>query len=208
MGMFDEVLCNNELFGGHRGEVHQTKSLDCMGGASDHYEITPAGRLKFLEYALTEDHSDPNAEGWERLRGIATMEFTGVRKDMNYQGWLELSRFGRAKFTDGVMVAFEPEAVSDIGQPNDEATRSSQVVMEQCKEALRELTALDEELGLTADADRVIRHSIEIYGDHAKEWMERPLKLLNDKSPREVLSEPGGADRVDSLLTRIDDGAV
>jgi hypothetical protein len=27
MGMFDEVLCNHDLFGEHRGETHQTKSL-------------------------------------------------------------------------------------------------------------------------------------------------------------------------------------
>jgi hypothetical protein len=24
MGMFDEVLCNHELFGEHKGETHQT----------------------------------------------------------------------------------------------------------------------------------------------------------------------------------------
>ena len=53
MGMFDEVLCNHELFGKHKGEVCQTKSLQpFIGGALENYEITPAGRLEFLEYRI------------------------------------------------------------------------------------------------------------------------------------------------------------
>jgi hypothetical protein len=113
MGMFDEVLCNHDLFGSHRGEFHQTKSLEpILGGRLEQYEITPAGRLEFLEY-VTEDHSDPNAQGIAKVGGMFAMVFTGGRKDMNYHGWLELSRFGRAKFTDGVMVAFEPEEVRE-----------------------------------------------------------------------------------------------
>jgi hypothetical protein len=32
MGMFDEVICNHELFGVHKGETHQTKDLHCCGG--------------------------------------------------------------------------------------------------------------------------------------------------------------------------------
>jgi hypothetical protein len=106
--MFDEVLCNHELFGEHKGEIHQTKDLHCLEGDLEQYEITPAGRLEFMEY-VTEDRSDPNAKGWARLGGMMAMVLTGGRKDMNYHGWLELSRFGRAKFTDGTMVAFEPE---------------------------------------------------------------------------------------------------
>jgi hypothetical protein len=95
MGMFDEVLCNNDLFGAHRGETHQTKSLHCLGGALEHYEITPSERLEFLEY-VTEDRSDPNARGTARLRGMMTMVFTGGRRDMNHHGWIELSCFGQA----------------------------------------------------------------------------------------------------------------
>lgn len=36
-------------------------------------------------------------------------DFHRRRRDLNYHGWLYLSCFGRAKFTDGTMVAFEPE---------------------------------------------------------------------------------------------------
>jgi hypothetical protein len=108
MGMFDEVICNHELFGVHKGETHQTKDLHCLGGLLDKYEITPSGRLEFLEYK-TEDRSDATLEGIARWFGSMTMVFTGGRRDLNYHGWLNLSCFGRAKFTDGTLVAFEPE---------------------------------------------------------------------------------------------------
>ena len=110
MGMFDEVVLDNELFGSHKGEKRQTKSLNLMGGALELYEITAAGRLEFLDYEV-EDHSDPNAQGIARNLGRFTRVFTGKRRDMNYHGWLELSCFGRAKFTDGTLVAFEPAPV-------------------------------------------------------------------------------------------------
>lgn len=108
MGMFDEVRCNHELFGVHKGETHQTKDLHCMGGALEQYEITASGQLEFLEYRV-EDRSDPTREGLERFNGMMTIVFTGGRRDLNYHGWLYLSCFGRAKFTDGMLVAFEPE---------------------------------------------------------------------------------------------------
>lgn len=108
MGLFDSVVCNHELFGPHRGETHQTKDLHWLGGHLDKYEITPYGRLEFLEY-ITEDRSDPNAQGIDRLAGTMATIYTGGRRDLNYHGWLYLSGFGRAKFTDGTMVAFEPE---------------------------------------------------------------------------------------------------
>jgi len=108
MGLFDEVVCNHELFGLHRGETHQTKDLHWLGGFLDQYEITPSGRLEFLEYR-TEDRSDPNAQGIARLAGMMTTIYTGGRRDLNYHGWLYLSCFGRAKFTDGTMVEWEPE---------------------------------------------------------------------------------------------------
>jgi hypothetical protein len=101
MGMFDEVLCNHELFGIHRGETHQTKDLHWLGGLLDNYEITPSGRLEFLEYTV-EDRSDPTLEGIERLGGMMTRVFTGCRRDLNYHGSRYLSCFGRAKFTDGM----------------------------------------------------------------------------------------------------------
>ncbi len=112
MGMFDAVLCNQDLFEDHKGETHQTKSLCPIGGAFEQYEITPAGCLEFLEYVI-EDRSDPNAQGLAGLGGSMTQVFTGGRRDMNYHGWLDLSGFGRAKFTDGILVAFEAEEKSD-----------------------------------------------------------------------------------------------
>ena len=108
MGMFDEVHCNHELFGVHRFEKHQTKDLHCLGGALEEYEITPLGRLEFLEYAV-EDRGDPNVEGIDRWAGSMTKVFTGRRRDLNYHGWLYLSCFGHAKFTEGTLVAFELE---------------------------------------------------------------------------------------------------
>jgi hypothetical protein len=105
LGMFDQVLCNHDLFGEHKGETHQTKDL---GSFLDDYEITPAGRLEFLEYRI-EDRSDPNAKGVLRLVGSLTRIFTGKRRDVNYDGWLHLSVFGRARFVDGTIVAFELE---------------------------------------------------------------------------------------------------
>lgn len=104
--MSDDVLCNHDLFGSHKSETHQTKSLrSIFSGAT--YKIIPSGRLELLECTF-EDRSDSNAEGLERLAGSLTPVFTGVRRDVNYHGWLDLSSFGRAKFTDGTIVASEP----------------------------------------------------------------------------------------------------
>lgn len=101
MGMFDEVLCNNDLFGKHKGERHQTTDLTSLGCTFELYEITPSGRLELLEYTI-EDRSDPTAQGWARLRGaMSTTVYTGGRRDVNYHGWLGLSCLGRAKFTAG-----------------------------------------------------------------------------------------------------------
>jgi len=85
MGLFDEVLCNHELFGAHKGETYQTKDLHWLGGFLDLYEITPSGRLEFLEYTV-EDRSDPNATGIERMFGMMTRVFTGDRRDLNITG--------------------------------------------------------------------------------------------------------------------------
>jgi hypothetical protein len=101
----DEVLCNHQLFGDHRGRTYQTDSLNAVfPGAT--YEITASERLE-LQVCNYEDHSDPTAEGIAGLFGALTPVFTGGRCDVNFHGWLELSGFGRAKFTDGTLVAFE-----------------------------------------------------------------------------------------------------
>ena len=119
MGMFDEVLCNHELFGEHKGETHQTKDLHWLGGLLEEYEITPLGRLELLEYT-TEDRSDPTLKGIARWGRSMTMVFTSDRRDLNYHGWLYLSCFGRAKFTDGTMIAFEsePDQPGESGNPD------------------------------------------------------------------------------------------
>ena len=105
MSIFDTVLCNHALFGEHRGEVHQTHSLTSVF-PGDTYEITASGHLVLL-VATYEDRSNPYAQDWARQVGTLTLEFTGERRDLNYHGWLELTGFGRAKFTDGTLVAFE-----------------------------------------------------------------------------------------------------
>jgi hypothetical protein len=123
--MFDEVICNHELFGEHNGETHQTKDLHCLGGFLEKYEITPSGRLEFLVYTV-EDRSDPTLEGIARWAGMLTTVYTGGRRDLNYHGWLYLSCFGRAKFTDGTMVAFEPEPERSIeSEDPDEAGKAA-----------------------------------------------------------------------------------
>lgn len=104
-----EVQCNHELFGEHKGEKHETSSLSDFGSLGEFYEITAAGCLELLECTF-EDRSDRNATGWKRLRGAATPVFTGKRQDRRFHGWLEFPGFGRAKFTDGTLVAFEPES--------------------------------------------------------------------------------------------------
>ena len=59
MGVLDDVLCNNDLFGDHKGETHCTQSLHpVFPGAT--YEITPMGRMELLECTY-EDRNDPNA---------------------------------------------------------------------------------------------------------------------------------------------------
>jgi len=144
MGMFDLVLCNHELFGAHKGEKHQTKDLEeCFGGLLDDYEITPEGRLVFLEYTM-EDHSDPNATGHARLYGCMTRVFTGGHVDMNYDGWLHLSVFGRVKFVDGTMVAFEPEPYSeDDEEPVDPGKQAARRIMRKRMRDLRRLADND-----------------------------------------------------------------
>jgi hypothetical protein len=108
VGVLDDVLCNNDLFGDHKGETHCTQSLHPVFPGST-FEVTPTGRLELLECTY-EDRSDPNAPRSGRLAGMMTPVFTGQRSDVALNGWLEFPGFGRAKFTDGTLVAFEPES--------------------------------------------------------------------------------------------------
>lgn len=125
VGVLDDVLCNNDLFGKHKGETHYTKSLDPVFPGST-YEITSDGRLELLE-CTWEDRPDPNAKGWERFSGTLTPVFSGKRRDIGLHGWLDLPGFGRAKFTDGTLVAFEPELDQslDRNQPPTTGVQSS-----------------------------------------------------------------------------------
>jgi hypothetical protein len=118
MSLADEVVCNHSLFGEHRGETHQTHDLDSVFPGPT-YEITVSGRLELLECTY-EDRSDHDAEGWTRLEGSLIPVFTGERRDLNYQGWLAFTGLGRAKFTDGSLVGFEPETRSAGYAPANE----------------------------------------------------------------------------------------
>jgi hypothetical protein len=126
MGVLDDVLCNNDLFGKHKGETRHTQSLNSVFPGST-YEITPSGRLELLGYTY-EDRSDPNAQGWERFLGWMTPVFTGQRRDMDLHGWVEFPGFGRAKFTDGTMIAFETDSDQSATVPVQERTDTPSVL--------------------------------------------------------------------------------
>ncbi len=119
MGVLDHVLCNNDLFGEHRGETHGTQSLHPVFPGS-RYEITPAGRLEILECTY-EDRSEPNAPHWRRFVGMMTPILNWKSSDVAPHGWVEFPGFGRAKFTDGTLVAFEPESDQSL-ERNQSAT--------------------------------------------------------------------------------------
>jgi hypothetical protein len=72
-----------------------------------------------------EDRSDPNAPGWLRLAGMMTPVFTGKRSDVALHGSVEFPGFGRAKFTDGNLVAFEADADPSI-ERKQAASRGTQ----------------------------------------------------------------------------------
>lgn len=123
MGVLDYVLCNNDLFGDHKGETHCAQILHPVFPGS-RYEITPTGRMELLECTY-EDRSDPNAPRWMRLGGSMTPVFTGQRTDVEPHGWVEFPGFGRAKFTDGTFVAFEPELSLERNQKPPSGIHSS-----------------------------------------------------------------------------------
>jgi hypothetical protein len=122
VALCDDVFCNNDLFGEHKGEKHRTESLDAVFPGSD-YEITQDGRLELLE-ATFEDRSDPNDQGLMRLAGIMTPVFTGARRDMDFHGWIVFPNFGRAKFTDGTLTEFvpDPDSLHEPESTQDKAT--------------------------------------------------------------------------------------
>ena len=126
MGIVDDVLCNHDLFGKHKGETHCTQSLHPRFPGST-YEITPAGRLELLECTY-EDRSDPHGPLWMRLGGMLTQVFTGKRSDVELHGWVEFPGFGRAKFTDGTMVAFDPAVELSKGAPVKERAGAASVL--------------------------------------------------------------------------------
>lgn len=134
MGMFDTVICECPLPDSPpEGIWWQTKDFDCPG--MEDYKITTEGRL-LHELVRYEDHSDPNAEGLARLRGMMTpiregwedLSFHGVLNFYGYDHrqdgaapydpalWYEYN----AKFTDGQLVSIErvqkPEPRSTIGE--------------------------------------------------------------------------------------------
>lgn len=106
MSVVDEVLCNQPFFGEHRGKIYPTVSLDAIFPGAQ-YEITPSGRLELL-VCIYENRSGPKATGMAALFGAVTPAFTGERQDVDFHGWLHLGGFGRAKFTDGILVAVDP----------------------------------------------------------------------------------------------------
>lgn len=89
MGMFDYIQCKYPLpISGHEHRVFQTK--DTPAQYLDLYEIREDGTLWHEEYD-TEDHSDPNAEGINRLSGC----MTSVNKR-----WIQEHITGEIRFYD------------------------------------------------------------------------------------------------------------
>ena len=105
MGMYDYVRCEMplpvEIDVDHRDHWFQSKSLWCE---LDKYEIREGGTLWHLAYE-TEDQSDPNAEGFQRLVGMQTR--------VN-QRWEQL-----ADFTGEIQFYTQASSIGcqDVGQP-------------------------------------------------------------------------------------------
>jgi putative toxin-antitoxin system antitoxin component (TIGR02293 family) len=57
------------------------------------------------------------------------------------------------------------------------------------------------------DADHVVALAKRVFGDPAKAdaWLDRPSVQLGGRTPRELLATEAGAQRVEELLTQIDD---
>ena len=52
----------------------------------------------------------------------------------------------------------------------------------------------------------VLAHAIAVFGDERKaaHWLITPLHLFQGRAPTELLQEPGGIERVEQTLTRIE----
>ena len=104
MGMFDNITCRYPLpVPGANDLDYQTKDTDAQ--ALDSYEIREDGTLWHENYDV-EDHSDPNAEGLARIKGMMTRvnerweQVLGTGEivfytslDDNHRGWLQWSAY-------------------------------------------------------------------------------------------------------------------
>lgn len=116
MGMFDELRCEYPLpdVEDPGKLVFQTKSLDCL---LDNYEIRADGSL-WREHYDTEDQSNPNATGIDRLVGIMARvrkhwerePYTGEIRFYNYT--VDRALVFSACFVDGQL--------AELHQPGDE----------------------------------------------------------------------------------------
>ncbi|HTS78659.1 MAG TPA: MbcA/ParS/Xre antitoxin family protein [Bryobacteraceae bacterium] len=52
----------------------------------------------------------------------------------------------------------------------------------------------------------VIAHAVAVFGDEHKatHWLSTPLEILEGRTPTEILQTPGGAARIETILTRIE----
>ena len=52
----------------------------------------------------------------------------------------------------------------------------------------------------------VVAHTLAVFGDETKasHWLATPLPFFQDRSPADILQEPGGIDLVEQTLTRIE----
>ena len=52
----------------------------------------------------------------------------------------------------------------------------------------------------------VVAHTLAVFGDETKagHWLATPLPFFHDRSPAEILQEPGGIALVEQTLTRIE----
>jgi putative toxin-antitoxin system antitoxin component (TIGR02293 family) len=52
----------------------------------------------------------------------------------------------------------------------------------------------------------VIAHAVAVFGDEHKatHWLSTALPILDGRTPTEVLQTPGGAARIETILTRIE----
>jgi hypothetical protein len=217
MSVLDDVICSNDLFGIHKGETCLTDSLGSAFPGST-YEITFSGRLELLECSY-EDRSDPNATGWAALFGAMTPVFTGTRRDLDFHGWLELTPLGRAKFTDGNLVTFEPwRTPSSKENPGTKRVAKGAVWQSDASEVERESrlggsTAWMEILTKVARKrtpkpipfwEALIEEGRGLYGTAEAEWLEdaeRRLRNVLERVDRRPMLLGYVAERVDDGLT-------